>query len=433
MPELARQESRSSTTGSPACAAASAASRSSASCSPPPTSTRCCTCPAPCPPRSRAAASSPRSSSGCPQAERRYRHYLPLFPAAMRGFDLAGLRPRALLQPRGGQERARARGGAPRLLLLHPDALRVGPLRRLLRPAGRPGRAAPHAAGGGVAAPLGPAHRGGRAPLRGHLALRGRPHPPRLRPRRRRDLPAGGRRALPRRRVAGRVLPGGLGADAVQAGGPGGGGVQPARAAPRRGGHRAGGRGGCAPWPGPPWSSSAGATTRETAELYARCRALLFPTARGLRHHAARGDGGGTAGHRLGQGGALETVVPPGSGRAADRPLLRAPDGGGSRRTPSGASSPARVRFEPKALRRRAEAFDRPLFKERIERVPARARSRGTRRAEGLLAAARAGDAGGRPRCWSRAAGSLAYAVRFYVAGPPLPQQGIPPLDAATC
>ena len=66
----------------------------------------------------------------------------------------------------------------------------------------------------------------------------------------------------------------------------------------------------------------------------------------------------------FGRGGALETVVPPGGG-AADRPLLRPSDrgrtGGRDRRFESG-----RYRFEPKALRLRAEAFDRALFKERI-------------------------------------------------------------------
>ena len=105
-----------------------------------------------------AAASSPRSSSGCPGARRRYRHYLPLFPAAIagstsRGYDLVLSSSHAVAK----SVRVPA-GRAPRLLLLHADALRLGSLRRLLRPAGRPGHAAAHAARGGGAPPLGPAH-----------------------------------------------------------------------------------------------------------------------------------------------------------------------------------------------------------------------------------------------------------------------------------
>lgn len=68
----------------------------------------------------------------------------------------------------------------------------------------------------------------------------------------------------------------------------------------------------------------------------------------------------------LGHGGARETVVPPGEGEPATglfferqtvEDLVDA-----IRRFESGAHQ-----FEPKALRRRAEAFDRPLFKERMQ------------------------------------------------------------------
>ena len=72
----------------------------------------------------------------------------------------------------------------------------------------------------------------------------------------------------------------------------------------------------------------------------------------------------------LGQGGVLETVVPaggrePATGLFFERQtvddLVAAIE-----RFESGS-----VRFEAKVLRRRAEAFDRPLFKERVERYVA--------------------------------------------------------------
>ncbi len=62
----------------------------------------------------------------------RYRSYLPLFPARGRAVRALRLRPGALDQPLRGQGRAGAAGRAPRLLLPHADALRLGPARRLL-------------------------------------------------------------------------------------------------------------------------------------------------------------------------------------------------------------------------------------------------------------------------------------------------------------
>jgi glycosyltransferase involved in cell wall biosynthesis len=108
----------------------------------------------------------------------------------------------------------------------------------------------------------------------------------------------------------------------------------------------------------------------ETAELYARCRALIFPTLEDFGITPLEAMASGRPVIALGQGGALETVVPPGGGEAATGlfferqtvdDLVAAME-----RLESGA-----VRFEPKALRRRAEAFDRPLFKERVERYVA--------------------------------------------------------------
>ncbi len=68
----------------------------------------------------------------------------------------------------------------------------------------------------------------------------------------------------------------------------------------------------------------------------------------------------------LGRGGALETVVPPGSGDPATGIFF-------ARQTADDLVAAIRDfesdpgRFEDKALRRRAEAFDRPLFKERMK------------------------------------------------------------------
>ena len=116
----------------------------------------------------------------------------------------------------------------------------------------------------------------------------------------------------------------------------------------------------------------------ETAELYARCRALIFPTLEDFGITPLEAMAAGRPVIALGQGGALETVVPPGGPEPATglfferqtvEDLVAA-----ILRLESGAE-----RFEPKALRRRAESFDRPLFKERIERyVAARWREHAT-------------------------------------------------------
>ncbi len=109
------------------------------------------------------------------------------------------------------------------------------------------------------------------------------------------------------------------------------------------------------------WQSDA-----ETADLYVRCRALLFPTLEDFGITPLEAMAAGRPVIALGQGGALETVVPPGGAepptglfferQTADE-LTTA-----IRRFESGA-----VQFDAKALRRRAEAFDRPLFKERVQ------------------------------------------------------------------
>ena len=105
----------------------------------------------------------------------------------------------------------------------------------------------------------------------------------------------------------------------------------------------------------------------EVAGLYARCRALLFPAVEDFGITPLEAMAAGRPVIALGQGGALETVVGPGGAepptglffaRQTVEDLAAAME-----RLESGA-----VAFEPKALRRRAEAFDRPLFRERVER-----------------------------------------------------------------
>jgi glycosyltransferase involved in cell wall biosynthesis len=104
----------------------------------------------------------------------------------------------------------------------------------------------------------------------------------------------------------------------------------------------------------------------EVADLYARCRALIFPTLEDFGITPLEAMAAGRPVIAFGQGGALETVVAPGGAdpptgiffeRQTAEHLIAAIQE--FERDPS--------RFEPKVLRRRAEAFDRSLFKERIK------------------------------------------------------------------
>lgn len=104
----------------------------------------------------------------------------------------------------------------------------------------------------------------------------------------------------------------------------------------------------------------------EVAELYARCRALLFPSVEDFGIAPLEAMACGRPVIALGRGGALETVVPLDDSAEAPTGILFPEQTveclvEAIRRFEASAH-----RFDPKALRSHAEAFDRPLFKERI-------------------------------------------------------------------
>ena len=105
----------------------------------------------------------------------------------------------------------------------------------------------------------------------------------------------------------------------------------------------------------------------EVARLYARCRALVFPSVEDFGIAPLEAMASGRPVIALGQGGALETVVPPG-GEAPPTGLFFEAQSADALAAAMARLEEGSVRFEPKALRRHAEGFDRPRFKARVER-----------------------------------------------------------------
>ena len=103
----------------------------------------------------------------------------------------------------------------------------------------------------------------------------------------------------------------------------------------------------------------------EVAELYARCRALLFPSVEDFGITPLEAMAAGRPVVALGQGGALETVIPPGGAEPATG-LFFAEQTVDALATAIRRLESEPEAFAPKALRRRAEGFDRPIFKDRI-------------------------------------------------------------------
>jgi glycosyltransferase involved in cell wall biosynthesis len=103
----------------------------------------------------------------------------------------------------------------------------------------------------------------------------------------------------------------------------------------------------------------------EIAELYGRCRAVLFPGLEDFGIVPLEAMASGRPVIAFAAGGALETVVPPG-GEAAPTGLFFQTQTVDGLADAMRALEDGAVTFEPKALRARAEEFDRPRFKERV-------------------------------------------------------------------
>ena len=105
------------------------------------------------------------------------------------------------------------------------------------------------------------------------------------------------------------------------------------------------------------------------ADLYARCRAVLFTAVEDYGIVPLEACAAGRPVIALAQGGVLETMV----GLDDDEPASEPPTALWFHEQTEAALSAAITRFErlearfdPKALRARAERFDRPVFKERV-------------------------------------------------------------------
>jgi glycosyltransferase involved in cell wall biosynthesis len=104
----------------------------------------------------------------------------------------------------------------------------------------------------------------------------------------------------------------------------------------------------------------------EVAELYARCRAVLFPAVEDYGIVPLEAAAAGRPTLALGRGGALETMVGLDDGREPPTAVFFAEPTVESLTGAIRTFETAAHRFDPRALRARAARFDRPIFAERI-------------------------------------------------------------------
>jgi glycosyltransferase involved in cell wall biosynthesis len=109
------------------------------------------------------------------------------------------------------------------------------------------------------------------------------------------------------------------------------------------------------------WRSDA-----EVAELYARCRAVLFPAVEDYGIVPLEAAAAGRPTLALGRGGALETMVGLDDGREPPTAVFFAEPTVESLTGAIRTFETAAHRFDPRALRARAARFDRTIFAERI-------------------------------------------------------------------
>ncbi len=104
----------------------------------------------------------------------------------------------------------------------------------------------------------------------------------------------------------------------------------------------------------------------EVAQLYARCRALLFPGVEDFGITPLEAAAAGRPTIALARGGALETMVGLDAGDAPPTAVFFETPTAEALVAAIRAFEAAEGRFDPKALRARAELFDRPAFKQRL-------------------------------------------------------------------